>query len=60
MKKPNEFVEVFMSLVKWFLAFVIVNNLIWGLVMYSLVAGTSADISQTQDGTNNYQEMSNG
>ena len=60
MKKPNEFLEVFMSLVKWFLAFVIVNNLIWGLVMYSLVADTSTEINQTQDGTNNYQEMTNG
>ena len=60
MKKPNEFVEVFMSLVKLFLAFVILNNLIWGLVVYSFVSGTSSDITQQQDGTNNYQEMSNG
>ena len=60
MKQPNVTVEVFMSLVKWFLVFVLINNLIWGVVMYSFVGGTTTDINQTQDGTNNYQEMTNG
>lgn len=60
MNKPEPFIEVFMSLIKWFLVFVLLNNAIWGMVMYSFVAGTSADISQTQDGTNNVQEINNG
>ena len=60
MKQPNIAVEVFMSLVKWFLVFVLLNNLICGLGMYSFVGGTSTDINQTQDGENNYQEMTNG
>ena len=60
MKKPNEFVEVFMSLVKWFLLILLANNLIWLGVLYCILGTSSTDISQTQDGTNNYQEMNNG
>ena len=60
MKKPNEFVEVFMSLVKWFLLVLLANNLIWLGVLYSILGTSSTDISQEQDGTNNYQEMTNG
>ena len=52
--------EVFLSIVKWFLVVLLLNNLIWGIVLYSFVSGTSADINQSQDGTNNYQEMTNG
>ena len=52
--------EVFLSIVKWFLVVLLLNNLIWGVVMYGFVGGTSTDINQTQDGTNNYQEMTNG
>lgn len=52
--------EVFLSIVKWFLVVLLLNNLIWGIVLYSFVSGTSTDINQSQDGTNNYQEMTNG
>lgn len=52
--------EVFLSIVKWFLVVLLLNNLIWGVVLYSFVSGTSTDINQSQDGTNNYQEMTNG
>ena len=52
--------EVFLSIVKWFLIVLLANNLIWGLVLYSFVSDSSADISQSQNGTNNYQEMTNG
>lgn len=60
MKKPNEFIEVFMSLIKWFLLVLLANNLIWLGVLYCILGTASTDISQTQDGTNNYQEMNNG
>ena len=60
MKKPNDFIEVFMSLIKWFLIILLVNNLIWAGVVYVLVAGNDASITQMQDGTNNTQEMING
>ena len=60
MKKPNVAVEVFMSLVKLFLVFTLINNGIWALVHYGVFNTSSAEITQTQDGTNNYQEMTNG
>ena len=60
MNKPNLTVEIFMSVIKWFLLFVIVNNLIWFFVVHSLVGGSGASISQTQDGESNYQELVNG
>lgn len=60
MKKPNNVVEVFMSLVKWFLLVLLANNLIWLGVLYSILSTSSTEISQAQDGTNNYQEMNNG
>ena len=60
MKKPNEFIEVFMSLVKIFLAVLIINNLIWGFVVFGMIYGGDANISQEQDGINNKQEMVNG
>ena len=59
MKKPNEFVEVFMSLIKWFFIVLLINNMIWAFVY---VIGTSKTISSelNQDGTNNIQELNNG
>ena len=60
MKQPNNVVEVFMSLIKWFLLFTLINNGIWALVHYGIFSTSSAEITQTQDGTNNYQEMTNG
>jgi len=60
MKKPNDFIEVFMSLIKWFLFFILFNNLVWAYILYSIFSTPPADISQTQSGTNNIQEMTNG
>ena len=39
MSKPNPFIEVFMSLVKWFLIVLLVNNLIWAGVLYVILNG---------------------
>ena len=58
--KPNEPVEVFMSLIKIFLLFVLLNNLVWYCVIHSLTSTNGAEITQMQDGTNNVQEMTNG
>ena len=60
MKQPNVTVEVFMSLIKWFLIFTLINNGMWALVHYGVFSTSGAEITQTQDGTNNYQEMTNG
>lgn len=64
MKTPNIAVEVFLSLVKWFLIFIVINNLIWaGIYSYTLHK-TSSDIMTSaemiQDGTNNTQGITNG
>lgn len=40
MNKPNPFIEVFMSLVKWFLIVLLVNNLIWAGVLYVILNGS--------------------
>ena len=40
MNKPNAFVEVFLSLVKWFLIVLLVNNLIWAGVLYCVLHGS--------------------
>lgn len=40
MSKPNPFIEVFMSLVKWFLVVLLVNNLIWAGVLYVILHGS--------------------
>lgn len=63
MKKPNEFVEVFMSLIKWFLIVLLINNLIWATVY--VISTDNNEKTQTitemkQDGQGNYQEMNNG
>ena len=62
MKTPNIAVEVFLSLVKWFLVFVIINNLIWAGVHFGYFSqsfgGTAMEVSQ--DGTNNNQRVNNG
>lgn len=55
--------EIFLSLVRYFLVFVVVNNLLWGVV-YLIYTNKAYDegvssIVQTQDGTNNVQEMLN-
>ena len=62
MTKPNITTEVFLSLVKYFLLFVVLNNLIWAGVHYGYFAksfnGTSMEVSQ--DGTNNNQSVKHG
>lgn len=63
MKKPNEFIEVFMSLIKLFFIVLIVNNLIWAGVF---VVATSSEETVTtnnelnQSGHDNNQELTNG
>ena len=63
-KQPNIAVEVFLSLVKWFLVILIINNLIWAGVYSYTLSKASADTTTTtemwQDGTNNNQSMTNG
>lgn len=66
MKKPNIAVEVFLSLIKWFIVALVVTNLItsliWAGVHYGYFAksfnGTSMEVMQ--DGTNNNQSVTNG
>ena len=62
--KPNIAIEVFLSLVKWFLIFIVINNLIWaGIYSYTLNKASSDTMSSTevwQDGTNNKQSVING
>lgn len=64
MKQPNIAVEVFLSLVKWFLVFIVINNLIWaGIYAYTLTKASAETTSSTevwQDGTNNKQSVING
>ena len=55
--------EIFLSLVRYFLVFVVVNNLLWGVV-YLIYTNKAYDegvssIVETQEGTNNVQEMLN-
>ena len=52
--------EVFLSIFKWVLWFIIVNNLIWALLFLGIVS--SSDVSNNQNllGENNKQEMTNG
>lgn len=66
MQTPNEAIEVFLSLVKWFLivlvATQIITNGIWAGVHYGYFAksfsGTHMEVQQ--DGTNNNQSITNG
>jgi hypothetical protein len=57
MKKPNEFIEVFMSLIKLFLIILLLNNAIWGIIFYKTVSSSGYDVEQ--DGHNNIQEVGN-
>lgn len=52
--------EVFLSILKWVLVFILLNNLIWAVLFFALVNGS--EVSNTQDivGENNTQEMRNG
>lgn len=52
--------EVFLSIIKWFLIVILVNNIIWGVVFFYAIYNTSSSVSVAQDGTENYQEVANG
>ena len=50
--------EIFLSVVKWFLIFIMLNNLIWVIVF---CIGSSSITGETlQDGFNNTQEVNYG
>lgn len=52
--------EVFLSIFKWVLWFIIVNNLIWALLFLGIVSSSDVSNSQNILGENNKQEMTNG
>lgn len=56
--------EVFKSLVKYFLIFVVINNLLWvsvfGFYIYKSYTSEIATVTMDQDGNNNHQELING
>lgn len=57
--KPfNESIEVFLSLIKWFLIILLLNNLIWAIVFITNTSSEEAVL--TQDGTQNIQGINNG
>ena len=60
MKKPNEFIEVFMSLIKWFLIILFLNNAIWATVFIVATNEEESFTELTQDGENNTQGINNG
>ena len=52
--------EVFLSILKWVLVFILLNNLIWALLVVWMISGNDASLSVSQDGRENYQEVKNG
>lgn len=57
MKKPfNESIETFLSLIKYFLIFIFLNNLIWAVVYLANTSTTESVITQDD----NYQGENNG
>ena len=52
--------EVFLSILKWVLVFILLNNLIWAMLFFALVNGSEVSNTQEIVGENNTQEMSNG
>lgn len=60
---PNIAVETFLSLVKWFLIILIVNNLIWAGIhfgyYFSSFEGTQSYVEQQQSGYDNVQGLDN-
>jgi len=52
--------EVFLSIIKWFLIVMLLNNLIWGIAFFETVNSSSYDVDVLQDGKNNNQEVLNG
>ena len=60
MNQLKEAVDVFLSIAKWVGLFILLNNVIWFGVVYSLFHDNTSEIMQTQDGEHNIQEMTNG
>lgn len=64
MEKFEVTYEVFKSLVKYFLVFVVINNLLWasvfGFYIFKSYTSELATVTMDQDGTNNHQELNNG
>ena len=62
-KEPNIAVETFLSLCKWFLIILILNNLIWAGIhfgyYFSSFDGTSSYVLQEQSGYDNVQGVEN-
>ena len=52
--------EVFLSILKWVLVFILLNNLIWAILVMWMIGGNDASLSVSQDGRENYQEVKNG
>ena len=52
--------EVFLSILKWVLVFILLNNLIWAVLFFALVNGSEVSNTQEIVGENNTQEMING
>lgn len=50
--------EVLLSVIKWFLLFIVFNNLLWACVHFVGTSSISNDL--IQDGSYNSQEVANG
>lgn len=62
-RRPKVAVETFLTLVKWFLIILIVNNLIWAFIHFGYISKSfdGTEISDVyQSGQNNNQEITNG
>ena len=57
--QPNLAVQVFLSLCKWFLVVLIINNLIWAGVHFGYFSKSfdTTSINANQDGYYNQQEI---
>lgn len=60
MKKPNETVEIFWSMFRWFAIIMLLTNGLWISAFYGIFGNSNSSITQEQSGANNHQEMTNG
>jgi hypothetical protein len=62
-QEPNIAVETFLSLCKWFLIILIINNLIWAGIhfgyYFNSFEGTQSYVEQQQSGYDNVQGIDN-
>lgn len=62
-QEPNIAVETFLSLCKWFLIILIINNLIWAGIhfgyYFNSFDGTQSYVEQQQSGYDNVQGIDN-